>query len=321
MKEVAKHATSIELRHLRYFVAAAEHGSFRKAGAALGLSQSAISRCIADLEDQIGASLFHRHTWGISQTYAGQRFLHRARRAIRTVGESAQDVAAAGRSEQGQLRIGIYSSIASGFLAELLGTYARRHSHVAIEVIDGNPNEHVAAIRQLNLDVAFITGTRDWSDCERTPLWSERVFAVLPELHRLSNGNGLEWCDLADESFIVSERAPGQEIYDHLVRCLAELGRHPTIQVHDVSRDNLVPLVALGRGLTLVSEAMTVAQFPGVTYRPILGEILPFSAIWSAKNDNPAFRRLLSLAKTMAAAPSSEVGQSDAPSQNPGQMQ
>lgn len=56
MKETAQH-TAIELRHLRHFVAAAEHGSFRKAGAALGLSQSAISRCIAELEDQIGALL------------------------------------------------------------------------------------------------------------------------------------------------------------------------------------------------------------------------------------------------------------------------
>jgi hypothetical protein len=51
----------------------------------------------------------------------------------------------------------------------------------------------------------------------------------------------------ADESFIVSETAPGQEIYDHLVRRLADLGRHPEIQVQYVGRDNLVPLVASPR--------------------------------------------------------------------------
>ncbi|MFC0813420.1 LysR family transcriptional regulator [Paracoccus panacisoli] len=102
MKETAKFPDSIELRHLRYFIAAAEHGSFRKAGSSLGLSQSAISRCIADLEDRMGASLFHRHAWGVSQTFAGQRFLHRARRAIKTIDEGAHEVAAAGRSEQGR---------------------------------------------------------------------------------------------------------------------------------------------------------------------------------------------------------------------------
>lgn len=298
-RELVKYPDSIELRHLRYFVAAAEHGSFRKTGVALGLSQSAISRCIADLEDQIGASLFHRHTWGISQTHAGQRFLIRARQVIRSVGEGAQDVAAAGRSEEGRIRVGIYSSIASGFLAELLASYGRRYAKVRIKMVDGNPVEHVAAIRRLSLDVAFITGTRDWPDCERTPLWSERVFAVLPNHHRLANREALEWSDLTDETFIVSETAPGQEIHDHLVRCLADLGQHPEIQVQHVGRDNLVPLVTLGQGLTLTSEAMTAASFPGVVYRPILGEVLPFSAVWSAKNDNPAFRRLLSLAKAM----------------------
>ncbi|MDO5641121.1 MAG: LysR family transcriptional regulator [Paracoccus sp. (in: a-proteobacteria)] len=149
-KDVAKWPESIELRHFRYFVAAAEHGSFRKAGAALGLSQSAVSRCIADLEDQIGASLFHRHTWGVSQTYAGQRFLLRARHVIRSVGEGAHDVAAAGRSEEGRIRIGIYSSIASGFLSDLLANHGKRYAKVRIKMLDGNPVEHVAAIRQLD---------------------------------------------------------------------------------------------------------------------------------------------------------------------------
>ncbi|AYF02806.1 LysR family transcriptional regulator [Paracoccus yeei] len=311
MRKGVKCSDKVELRHLRYFVAVVEHGSFRKAGAAVGRSQAAISRSIAKLEDEIGASLFHRHTWGVSQTYAGQRFLVHARRVIRTVGEGAREVASAGRSEKGRVRIGIYSSIASGFLAELLEVYGRRHSAVRIEVADGNPAEHVAAIRQLNLDVTFITGTRDWPDCERVLLWSERVFVVLPDHHALANREEVVWRDLADESFIVSETAPGQEIYDHLVRRLADLGRHPEIQVQYVGRDNLVPLVALGRGLTLVSEAITVAQFPGVVYRPILGEVLPFSAVWSASNDNPAFRRFLSLAKAMAVRPAtSETGRS-----------
>lgn len=303
LDEIAMPLTTLELRHLRYFVAAAEYGSFRKAGAALGLSQSAISRCIADLEDKIGASLFHRHAWGVSQTDAGQRFLQRARQALRAISEGAHDVASVGRSEEGSIRIGIYSSIASGFLANLLGSYSRRHSKVRIEMVDGNPDEHVAAIRRLNLDVAFITGDREWADCERQHLWSERVFAVLPENHALADRGELEWRELFNENFIVSETAPGQEIHDYLVQRLAAFGQHPAIHVQHVGRDNLVPLVALGRGLTVVSEAMTVAQFPGVIYKPIRSEILPFSAVWTATNDNPAFRRFLSLAKTMAARP------------------
>lgn len=316
-RQVVRRSDAIEIRHLRYFIAAAEHGSFRKAGAAIGVQESAISRRIRDLEDRLGASLFHRHAGGVCLTFAGDRYLRRSRQIIRQLGEGAHDIAAIGRSEIGHVRIGIYSSIASGFLAELLQQYGLQHGKVRIELIDGEPAEHVAAIRRFRLDVAFLTGEQDWLGCERTFLWAEQVFVVLPDLHPLAALDVLTWQDLAEESFIVSKAAPGQEIYDHLVRELADLGRHPDIQIQSIGRDNLLPLVAIGHGLTLVSEAMTVAALPGITYRPITGEMLPFSAVWSPENDNPAFRRLLSLAKAASTTamklrrPASQIGLSD----------
>ena len=290
----------IELRHLRYFVTAAEHGSFRKAGMVLGIRESAISRRVRDLEDRLGASLFQRHTGGVSLTLAGQRFLRRARMTLQQIDDAAKDVAVIGRSEEGRIRIGIFSSLASGFLFDLLRAFDRDHAGVLVELIDGSPAEHVAAVRQLRLDVAFLTGTARWSDCETEPLWSEKVFAVLPEGHRLIAKDDLHWHDLAGESFIVSDAAPGPEIHDYLVQRLADLGHHPDVQAQQVGRDVLLSMVAVGRGLTLTSEATTAAQIPGVAYRPIADEVLPFSAIWSPRNDNPACRRFLSLARSMA---------------------
>ncbi len=290
----------IELRHIRYFVAASEHGSFRKAAHALGIRESAVSRRIRDLEDELGASLFHRHNGGVSLTQAGQHFLLRARKALRQIGEGARDVAAIGRCEDGRVKIGIFSSLASGFLSDLLRVYDQNHAGVRIEFVDGNPAEHVSAIRQLRLDVAFITGTSGWSECETDHLWSERVFAVLPGSHPLADKVELDWSDLAGETFIVSDTAPGPEIHDYLVQRLADLGYHPEVHPQHVGRDNLLSLVAVGRILTLTSEATTVTHLPGIVYRPITKEILPFSAVWSPRNDNPACRRLLSLARSMA---------------------
>lgn len=293
--------TSIEIRHLRYFIAVVEHGSFRKAGTALGVEQSAISRRIRDLEDQLGASLFHRQASGVSLTEAGTRYLCHARQVMRSLGEGAQDIAAAGRAENGRVRLGVYSSIASGFLAELLQAYGTRHPDVRIELANGSPDELVTAVRGLNLDVAFLAGDGDWPGCERAALWRERLFVVLPEHHALTVNNEVTWQGLIGEPFIVSEVAPGPEVQNLLLRKLTDVGRQPDIQVQRISRENLLPLVALGRGLTLVSEAMTAAALPGITYRPIMGETVPFSAVWSAQNDNPAFRRLLSMAKAASA--------------------
>lgn len=290
----------IELRHINYFVVASEQGSFRKAATLLSIQESAVSRRIRDLEDQLGASLFQRHSGGVCLTLAGQRFLRRARIALQQIEDGVNDVAAIGRSEEGIIKVGIFSSLASGFLFELLKEFDRKHPRVTVELIEDNPAVHVAAIRQLQLDVAFITGTSEWPDCETGTLWSERVFAVLPMEHRLATKQSLYWHDLAGESFIVSDAAPGPEIHDYLIQRLAGLGHHPNIRPQYVGRDVLLSMVAVGRGLTVVSEAATGAQFPGAAYRLIEDEILPFSAIWSPRNDNPACRRFLSLARSLA---------------------
>lgn len=290
----------LELRQIRYFLAAVEHGSFRKAASALEIQESAISRRIRDLEDELGASLFQRHNGGVCLTLAGQQFVRRARKALQQIEYGARDVAAIGRSERGHIKVGIFSSLASGFLSELLAAYGKEHANVRVEFFDGEPADHVASIRRLQLDVAFITGTEQWSDCQTEQLWSERVFAVLPNDHPLSEKPVLGWRDLAGERFIVSDGAPGSEIHDYLVQRLAELGRHPEIHTQYVGRDNLLSLVAIGRGLTVMSEAGTAAQFPGTVYRQLMDEVLPFCAVWSPRNDNPAWRRLLSLARSMS---------------------
>lgn len=288
----------IRLRQLRSFLAATDYGSFRKAAAALTINESSVSRQIRDLEDELGASLFLRHSGGVHLTPAGQEFLRSARGALRQIDIGATRVAAVGRVEQGTLRVGIFSSLASGFLFDLLREFGQHHPNVQLDIVDGNPSEHIAAVRTLHLDVAFVTGTTTWDGCETEHLWCEQVFVVLPVDHNLADKTELGWPDLAGERFIVSDVAPGQEIHDYLVGHLAGLGCHPDIQSQQVGRDNILSLVAVGRRLTLTSEATTVARFPGVIYRRLAGEVLPFSMIWSSRNDNPASRRLLSMARS-----------------------
>jgi DNA-binding transcriptional LysR family regulator len=102
-----------------------EHGSFRKAASGLGIQESTISRRIRDMEDQLGASLFIRHNGGVRLTVAGQRYVVHARKVLRQIGQGEKAVAAIGRAEEGRIRVGIFSSLASGFLFELLQAFDR----------------------------------------------------------------------------------------------------------------------------------------------------------------------------------------------------
>lgn len=290
------------MRHIRYVVAAADHGSFRKAAAALGVQESAVSRRIRDLEQRIGTALFNRSPGGVVLTHAGKQFVPRGRKALSEIGMAKAEVSAIGRGDDGLLRIGIFSSLASGFLSDLIQAFGDTHAAIKLTFVDDNPAEHLAAIRQHQLDIAFITGTGQWPGCASQQLWTERIFAVLPANHPNSGDLAVQFSTLANEPFIVSEAAPGEEIQNYLMRRLGDLGRHPQIHQHGVGRDNLMRLVALGRGLTVTSEATTAAHFPGVVFRPIEDEILPFCAVWSPGNDNPALMAMLNLARSMASA-------------------
>ena len=290
----------IELRHLRYVIAAAEQHSFRRAAGAVGVHQSAISRRIRDLEDELGASLFNRHSGGVELTFAGQNFLAHAKRALGQIECGARLVAAHGCGNAGIVRVGIFSSLSSGFITDLLHAFEHRHSDVRLDFIEGAPCEHLSAIRQYKLDIAFLTGPAAPPDCEGQHLWTERVFVVLPEADELADRTEITWCDLRHRHFIVSRTDPGPEIHDFLVKHLSLLGYHPSVEYCSVGRDNLMQLVSLGKGLTLTSEATTGTIFPRAVYRLLAGEELPFGAIWSPNNDNPALRRLLSLARVMA---------------------
>ena len=110
----------VQVRHIQYVIAAADHGSFRRAAAALGIQESAISRRIRELEERLGTAFFIRSPSGVALTHAGKQFVQRGRKALLEIGLARAEASAIGRGEDGHVRIGIFSSLASGFLSDLI---------------------------------------------------------------------------------------------------------------------------------------------------------------------------------------------------------
>lgn len=160
------------------------------------------------------------------------------------------------------------------------------------------------------LDVSFVTGQHDIRGYSSKILWNETVYLVIPAGHPLARQDVVAWEELREESFIVSHGGPGSEIQDYLIRMLSRSGFRPRIDVHDVSRENLLALVAMGYGLTLTSTSTLRQDVEGICFRPIAGErdVLVSSAVWSATNANPALRQLLAVAERLAKDWPSKVG-------------
>src|SRR5438094_10327314 len=99
----------MELRHLRYFVAVAEHLNFTKAAARLHLAQPSLTRQVHNLEEEIGVRLLNRSKSQVALTEEGRAFLVDARRVLALATESAQAVQRLRRGDAGQLSVSYWS--------------------------------------------------------------------------------------------------------------------------------------------------------------------------------------------------------------------
>src|SRR5215831_20852766 len=114
---------AIDLVSVTQGMVVAECLSFRRAARMLGTQQSAIGRRVRALEDVLGVSLFERTPAGVRPTTAGARFFEQARVVLRQLDNAVQIAGAAGRGVIGHVKIGILSSMAAGFLREVIRAY------------------------------------------------------------------------------------------------------------------------------------------------------------------------------------------------------
>ena len=288
---------SIELRSFEQALLVLDVGSFRKAAALQGVQPSAVSRRIRILEDAIGVGLFQRQKHGAEPTAAGRKILQRARRVVDEVRLILRASQLAGEGREGMLCIGVVASIAGGGARDLLTTFLDAHPGVELAITEGSSRGHIGKVQGLCMDATFVVGRPPALGCVMETLWSDPIMMALPERHRLASTEAVRWLDLHDERFLVSRMDPGPEIQDYIVQHLAALGHHPLVESPQVGRDTLMALIGLGLGVSLVSGAEAAVSYPGVVFRPLHDDLLPYSVVWSEQNDSPMLRRFMSLAR------------------------
>ena len=216
---------------------------------------------------------------------------------------------AAGYVGEGMVKIGVVASVSSSFPNRLIRTFKADFPAVVLDIVEGSYGEHLAALMERTLDVAFVMGTPSPPGCEVEGLWTEPILAALPGDDPRCARGVLHIEDMAEDHFIVSRSAPGPHVHDFIVQRLASLGFTPRINQHRVAREGLMALVGLGFGVSIVCGSEASVTYPGVTFVPLAGEAQLFSAIWSPQNDNPALRRFLSAARVQSRRASAGDGE------------
>lgn len=141
----------VELRHLRYFVVVAAHGSFNRAAQLLHLTQPALSRQVKDLEEELRVPLFVRSKNALRLTDAGELFYEEAREVLERADLAVQRVRGERRGDV--LRVGYAPSATAGFLPRALARFQAAYPAVRIELVDASPTEMIRMAQEGRLDV------------------------------------------------------------------------------------------------------------------------------------------------------------------------
>jgi DNA-binding transcriptional LysR family regulator len=291
---LTRHA-DIDLTSLRWSMAVARSGGFRSAAASLGVEQSAISRRVRRLEDDLGVSLFHRSTKGVSPTNAGRRFLRRVEILLDSLGLAVADARLAGSGQVGQLRIGLTFSFLSEALYHLIDRFHGAHPDVLIEMVEGRAEEHLQAVADQRLDIAVLPGGMMVAGLDISILWREPLLVALPRTHRLAGIDVLQPDDLSGDRVLVSAGDIGLAVFE-------ALGSHSgglDIVVQEAGAVLLLEQARMGLGVTLIGSGSLkgLRLEPDLVLRPLsLKAVAPLAvaAAWWAGNDNPVLRRFVS---------------------------
>lgn len=289
----------IELGPLRTVIAAAEHGSFRRAAAALNLRQSTLSRRVRQLEEELGVPLFERTSGGVSATPAGADVVRAAQRLLEQMDRLISTARSAGRGEAGSITVGFCTSLSASKLRLVLASYLHAFPDVEIHIVERSRVQLIEGLGTGELDIVIIVGEARHHSGPSMSLWSERIIVALPANHPLSGNGMVNWTDLKGESFVLSRRDPGPDLRNIILRKLSAPGDTPEIVSWDISNESILAMLEGGSRISVQCESWTSLAYPGVRYREVRDTSGPshitFTACWGRDNRNPALVRFLEL--------------------------
>jgi DNA-binding transcriptional LysR family regulator len=290
----------MELRHLRYFCAVADHGTFTEAGRRLHVSQSAISEQIADLEREIGGALLKRASGRTRLTPQGELFLVEARKTL-LAAERAVDVTHRSlQGEIGSLSIGFFLWGAGGFFSRIIRDYRKRHPGIKLSLYEMHTPEQMEALTVGKIDVAFARPLEPPFDrslrCEL--LYRDPVVVVLPRDHPLA-GEPISIDALKAERFVLCDRQMTPTLFDSIVALCSTAGFSPNIVNTSSTWSGVLTLVESGEGIALVPSGVRHLRPSGVVISPLVPETLymGLAIAWNPENEGPIQRNFLRLVR------------------------
>lgn len=318
------HCGNMELRHLRYFVAAAEEEHFARAADRLCITRPAVSQMISDLEDELGTQLFERKAHRVKLTAAGSTLLIRLQRLLAELNQTFEMTKRVGSGKAGVLNIG-YGSLTllhPLFEAAIKQVHAE-YPGVSLSLFELPSNQQISALRAGTLHAGFTysavtdAGTvrkarqagspfDDSTEFGRLLLQKGRIAVAVPVDHPLSAHRFLKLADLANEEFIVVPVSSVSPSYGRLASLCMEAGFEARIVQEVANIATQLNLISVGMGIGLV-VTMPGLRYPGnIKVIPLrnLNYATKFQLMWIKKSRlEPVLEQFINTVQQLARDP------------------
>ena len=259
----------MDLHRLCYFLATADELSFRRAADRIGVNQSAVSRQIAALEDELGATLFERRSTGARLTEVGRVFLLDARRIVSDIERARETIAAVAFGTEGRLRLAVCEDATTPTFAAMLAAHRERCPAVTLDLFEIPSAMQPAALRRGEVDAGLLLPPVRGDGIQLDELWQEDWLVAMPSDHRFAGMETVSIFDLEGEDFITSHAEFGPGCHAQSRTMFKAAGIEPRIVARAFRRLTMAMLVQSGAGITLVPGAFVSATIDGIVTRPL----------------------------------------------------
>ena len=293
----------MELRHLRYFIAIAEEGSFLTAAQRrLNTSQPSLSRQIRDLESEVGVRLLERQARGVVLTDAGRVFLDHARLALSQVEAATNGARRIAQPQKPTLSMGFMVGLEVMWLPHLLRILREEEPEIEVTLTSQSSPELALALTRGKLDIAFLRPEKQTAGVIFKLLAKEPLIVVLPADHRLASRKRIRPQDLVREIYVSSART-SPVLHAVIQEYASKVGIVLKAKYEGENISSAMSLVASTGGVTLVPLYAQNMLAPNVVARALEGHppTVDLTFGYNQANSSPLLCRLLSRADELVA--------------------
>ncbi|PII56446.1 LysR family transcriptional regulator [Serratia sp. OLHL2] len=290
------------LKQLRVFVAIARHGSFSRAGEAIGLTQSAISHSVKELETEVGVRLLDRTTREVVLTDAGLRLANRVERLLDELQAALLDARSFGVQRSGTVRVATSQTISAHLMPQCIAAGEREYPEIRIMLRDQAQQQVLHSVRNAEVDFGIVVDPVQAVDLECEAVLHEPFLLLCRDDHPFAEQQAVRWSALNGCRLVLQDYASGSRpLIDSALRqqgveaqVVQEIG-HPA---------TLFPMVAEGIGISIFPAlALPLPEGGRLRVRRLVPEINRALMLVRRKNRSltPAAEAIWQVARQQAA--------------------